>query len=102
MLSLSRWIGESPKRRRQKDSDNFEVGQLDAAWASGMPAPADVPGWRGPAELHAVPLQYHGLLRYDAAGLLDQLVSVSRRSEGVLEQYVAYKASRAGPALRAA
>jgi hypothetical protein len=83
------------KRRREKDSDNFEVGQLDAAWASGVPAPADVPGWRGPAELIAVPLQYHGLLRYDAAGLLDQLVSVSLRSTGILEQYQAYKAGGA-------
>jgi hypothetical protein len=79
------------KRRRPKDTSNFEVGQLDGEWSNRVPAPAELVDWRGPSLLTEVPAAYFALMRYDAAGLLDQLVSVSRRSEGLLEQYRAYR-----------
>lgn len=83
-------------------ADN-EVAQVDLKYPSCLPEPCDVPGWHGPANLREVDPAYYALMRYDAAGLLDELLAVSPRAETALAKYQAYKkslvAAGAAPAL---
>jgi hypothetical protein len=79
-------------KKRQKGVPNGELGSLDAKFKSRLPNPDEVPGWPRPYSLRQVPTKYYGLMRYEAAGLIDELVPVSLRVQGLVEEYRSYKA----------
>lgn len=66
-----------------------------------VPEPSKIIGWRGPARLTEVPWEFYGLVRYDAAGLLDDgnLLTVSSRANRTLERYLLCKAGEPPQAL---
>jgi hypothetical protein len=65
------------------------------AFESKMPCPAAVYGIPG-LTLGDVPLAYFGLVRYEAAGLADELIPVSRRAKELLPGYLAFRRELTG------
>jgi hypothetical protein len=91
------------KRRKEKDYPTFEVGQLEPEFGDSLPPLSRVSGLGALTDIRTVPPQYYAFIRYDAANLLGELVPVSDRAEGMVEEYLVYKArvstaAVAGPA----
>lgn len=81
------------KRKQEKGGPTFEVGQLEAKFSNCLPLLSEVPGLENLRDIQLVPAEFYALMRYDAANLLDDLVPMSKRAEGMVEKYKAYKAS---------
>jgi hypothetical protein len=79
-------------KKRQKGVPNGELGSLDARFKSRLPDPDEVLGWPRSYSLEQIPTKFYGLLRYEATGLIDELVPVSPRVQGLVEEYRSYKA----------
>ncbi|UGQ47818.1 hypothetical protein [Massilia endophytica] len=79
------------KRKRPDGWTPREIDALEPRWASVLPEPSDISGWNGHPRLHDVPARFYGLMRYEAAGLLDSLIPVSGRAGKVLAEYFAYR-----------
>lgn len=92
-LSL-RALVTGTKRKRTEGWTRQEINALDARWSDNLPTPADIQGWQGALRLVEVPAQYYGLMRYEAAGLLKELVPVSLRGKIVLAEYLAYRGTK--------
>lgn len=75
------------KRKREKGMPNKEVGALDALFASRLPKPHEVSNWSGPTDPRKISPKFYGLMRYDAAGLIDELIPVSVRARALLQDY---------------
>jgi hypothetical protein len=91
-MSFRALVTGTKSKREDANADN-ELAQLDTLYSSRLPEPKDVPGWLGPLSLHQVPACHYAFMRYDAAGLLDELIALNPRAERALANYRAYKKS---------
>ena len=89
-LSL-RALVTGTKRRKADSSAGQEIDALDLNWASRLPEPSCIDGWNGPERLTEIPSRFYGLMRYEAARLLCELLPVSRRGRKVLADYYVYR-----------
>jgi hypothetical protein len=90
------------KRKKEKGGPTFEVGQLEPMFGDCLPPLSKVPGLQGLTDIKLVPPEFYALMRYDAANLLDELVSTSERADGMVEKYKTYKARLVGKSVPAA
>lgn len=79
------------KRKRETGVRNLEVAGVDSQFGSSLPSPYDICDWTGPATLLEIPPQHYALMRYDAGGLLGELIAVTSRAKRALADYLAYK-----------
>jgi hypothetical protein len=93
-LSFRALVTRTKGKRADATAEN-EVGMVDKKYASRLPKPCEISGWPGPNDLYKIDPRYYGLMRYDAAGLLDELIAVSPRAVKALADYQAYKAGLA-------
>lgn len=89
-LSL-RALVTGTKRKKVDGWIRQEIDALDSDWSSSLPEPSRIEGWDGPEQLDEIPARFYGLMRYEAAHLLDELVPVSRRGREVMADYHAYR-----------
>lgn len=79
-------------KRSQKDKTTpKEVNALDRSWESTTAKPTDIKKWNGPKLMADIPYKYYGLMRYEAAGLLDKLIPVTPRAKELIADYSRYR-----------
>lgn len=92
LLPLSfRALVTGTKKKSKDVSGDTEIGKLDGRFPSRLPLLAEVPGCEGLENLDEVPPNLYALLRYDAAGLLDELLPNNARAEKAVADYRAFK-----------
>lgn len=71
--------------------EKFDIERLDSPqYRQGLPDPAEL--LRRPGlTLEEVPLEFYGLMRYEAAGLYDELIPARPRAADTLLRYAAYR-----------
>jgi hypothetical protein len=85
--------GTKRKRKTDMKGPATEASRLDDQYKSELPGePLDFVNGKAGVTLADVPPQFHSLLRYDAVGLLPQLIPVSRRAQLLLPDYFRFKA----------
>lgn len=77
-------------KKRTKGVPNGELGKLDAKFKARLPEQDELPGWAKGQGLSSIPTQYYGLIRYEVAGLLNDLRPVSVRAQELLKEYLAF------------
>ena len=81
------------KCKREAGASNQEVAGVDALFGSSLPSPHEISDWNGPANLLDIPPQHYALMRYDAGGLLGELIALTPRAKKAMAGYLTYKAS---------
>jgi hypothetical protein len=65
---------------------------MQLAAKNGMRAVMRVDGMESVAKLTKIPKKFYPLLRYDAVGLINELIPVNARAKALLHGYMGYKA----------
>lgn len=92
LLPLSfRALVTGTKKKPKDPTLDTEIGKLDGRFASRLPLLDEVPGLKGLKNLDEVPPTLYALLRYDAAGLLDELEPLNPRAQKAKAEYRAFK-----------
>lgn len=94
-LSL-RALVTGTKREKQGGGEPQEVDVLDSKWKWRLPTLAEMPTGNWPAKLEDIPARFYGLMRYEAAGLVEALMPVSGRGGAVLAEYLKFRAKVLG------
>jgi hypothetical protein len=89
--SLRALVAGTKRKRKEGTAAPSEVQALGGPLESDMPCPAAVYGMPG-LTLERIPLEFYGLVRYEAAGLADELIPVSARARDLWPAYVDFRA----------
>lgn len=94
LLPLSfRALVTGTKKKAKDAALDTEIGKLDRRFSSRLPLLNEVPGLNDLNALDEVPPNLYALMRYDAAGLLEELEPVNARAVKAKTEYLAFKES---------
>lgn len=92
-LSYRALVSGSKRKKRNPTDKSTDVQRVDDKFSSSLPPLSAI------RELklfnrRTLPLKFWGLLRYDAAGLLEDLIPISERAVRSLDEYKLFKAGK--------
>lgn len=85
-LSYRALLSGSKRKRKSSATNVTDIETLDSKYPSTVPEPRQIREF-SQFELRNSPLKFWGLVRYDVAGLLENLIPISSRAEQTLHEY---------------
>jgi hypothetical protein len=85
-LSYRALVSGSKRQKKSSVAGVTDIQKLDLKYRSIVPEPREIREF-SQFELRNSPLKFWGLIRYDVAGLLENLIYISSRAEKTLREY---------------